>query len=287
MPTTISGANGVDNIGTTTVQPTNLTLGGPSWASNGNTTIGISGASLHTINGTVSSLVANSTRVPNSTTIASDVTMTPAAYPSGSLIICKRISGNPVITLPTSTETGSGYMLRFINTGNSFCTINRASTDLIVPGGINGTTLASIVLESGDSLVLVSIGTSQWLAVDGTARAKYSVSAQLQEYYENTGFTYAANQTGTFAHGMSGVPKLTHISMKNIIAEHGYTVGQEVPIQANGMDAAASWGVTLVTTSTNIAYRIGGSGIFINRYSDSVTQGLTPANWQVVIRAWT
>ena len=77
------------------------------------------------------------------------------------------------LTLPDSTTIQHGGAFNFTNLGAANLTVSCGGNDTIaIPGG--GTT--SIVIQPGETLTLVGISTTTWLACVGTALLKYTAS---------------------------------------------------------------------------------------------------------------
>jgi hypothetical protein len=85
----------------------------------------------------------------------------------GEVVVC---TGPATITLPAAAACTAGSSIRFFATGSSVI-VQRAGSDTIQP---NGSTVTSIALNSGDTLVLDSNGTSNWTAVGGSAQLGFS-----------------------------------------------------------------------------------------------------------------
>lgn len=94
-------------------------------------------------------------------------TTTLTAANSGQVIVC---AGSATITLPAASTMPAGNALTFFATGAGVV-VQRAGADTIQP---NGSTVTSITLNAGDTLVLESNGASAWGAIGGSAQLQYS-----------------------------------------------------------------------------------------------------------------
>ena len=92
-----------------------------------------------------------------------------------------------------------------------------------------------------------------------------------------------ANATVSFAHGMTGVPKLFQGTIRCKTAEFGYAVNDEVII---GSVFPNNQGCVISADGTNISASINTAGIVIIRKDTHVAVGITEANWRIVLRAW-
>lgn len=76
-------------------------------------------------------------------------------------------------TLPVANTVPNGAVLFFKNTGAAVATVQRAGTDAIAAGN---NTVNSMVLGSGDDLLLISNGTNAWFAFSGAAQMQFSAA---------------------------------------------------------------------------------------------------------------
>ena len=91
-----------------------------------------------------------------------------------------------------------------------------------------------------------------------------------------------ANTTISFAHGLTGVPKLYMGIARCKTAEFGYAIGDEVIICSH----ISNTGASIVADATNISAVISTGGIVVVRKDTRGTIGITEVNWRVVLRAW-
>lgn len=105
------------------------------------------------------------------TSISATATLTASAF--GQSI--KLTGSSPyTVTLPAASSI-SGGAIEFYNTGSASMTIARAGTDVINRGDVSGVgTQTAITLSPGDTLKLVSDGSSVFSAVSGSASLKES-----------------------------------------------------------------------------------------------------------------
>lgn len=81
-------------------------------------------------------------------------------------------AGVTSFTLPSLYGLPTGASVSFINTSNAECTINRSGTDAIAT---NNSTVNSLVVKNGDSVIFVKATASLWFAI-GTAALQGSAS---------------------------------------------------------------------------------------------------------------
>lgn len=81
-------------------------------------------------------------------------------------------AGVTSFTLPSLSGLPTGASVSFINTSNADCTINRSGTDTIAT---NNSTVNSLVVKNGDSVIFVKATASLWFAI-GTAALQGSAS---------------------------------------------------------------------------------------------------------------
>lgn len=107
---------------------------------------------------------------------------------------------------------------------------------------------------------------------------------KITRTYESSQQTMTAAGLLTLAHGMGMKPKFISMAAVCQVAEHGYSVGDEIFIHAFTDTAAQSVGVTVRFDTTNLYIRFGASGFFIfNASGGSVL--MTLANWRLIARA--
>lgn len=94
-------------------------------------------------------------------------TSTLTASSAGKVVAC---AGAATITLPAASALPAGNAITFFATGAGVV-IQRAGTDTIQP---NGSTVTSITLNAGDTLVLESDGAGSWGAIGGSGQLGYS-----------------------------------------------------------------------------------------------------------------
>lgn len=94
-------------------------------------------------------------------------TTTLTAANAGQVVAC---AGSATITLPAASSLKAGQSITFFATGASVV-VQRAGADTIQP---NGSTVTSITLNAGDTLVLESNGANAWGAIGGSGQLGYS-----------------------------------------------------------------------------------------------------------------
>ena len=92
----------------------------------------------------------------------------------------------------------------------------------------------------------------------------------------------------TLAHGLGVQPKLVQTWLHCVIAEHGYSAGDEVLVAGFATDASSNRGASVVPDATNITVRYGNiAGMFLILDKTLGTiQGATNGNWRLIVRAW-
>lgn len=97
----------------------------------------------------------------------------------------------------------------------------------------------------------------------------------------------------TLSHGLGVLPKLLVAEIVCLTAEHGWAVGQRVPvplggeyISGNGANLNATAGAT--DTAIMVQYGSGGTGgnVFLIHDASGISQYATNANWRLVLRAF-
>jgi len=194
-----------------------------------------------------------------------------------------------------SDETGSGALvfatsptLVTPNIGAATATsITGMSTPLTVAQGGTGAaihTSASVLIGAGTGAVTsVAPGTSgnvltsngsAWTSAAPSSGSPYVVAKAI-----------VANTTVSNAHSLGAIPSSFQVTLRCITTEHGYAAGDEVGgINDDGTRRGSLTGFVNATTI--------GASIAANLYiqNRAVTIGtlvnITPAKWEVVLRAW-
>lgn len=89
-------------------------------------------------------------------------------------------------------------------------------------------------------------------------------------------------------HGLGVTPKLLFRTLVCKTAEYGYSIGDTIDFPGT-QDAATAYGLVLVPNSTNIFGRYGSidNAIYIlNKTTGGGPNGITLANWRLIVRAW-
>lgn len=81
------------------------------------------------------------------------------------------LNGPSTYTLPSASGLPNGATFDFFATGNG-CVVQASGSDTITIKG--GTTVTSLTLNSGDTLSLVRVGPTAWLAISGSAQLKFA-----------------------------------------------------------------------------------------------------------------
>lgn len=147
--------------------------------------------------------------------------------------------------------------------------------DLIVGGPAGVPTKLGIGSE-GQVLTSVS-GVPAWAP---TIFSKEYVSAEQ---------TITAGGLLSLSHGLGVKPKHATLSLKCVLADQGYSAGEETEIGWGPQDGGFSYGANYTATDSVISVRIGAAGrgfIVINKTTGVMTDLTATANWRLVVRAW-
>ena len=99
--------------------------------------------------------------------------------------------------------------------------------------------------------------------------------------YESTQQTITSGGTLTLAHGLGVQPKLVQFWIKNTVAEHGYSVGDEIPVGPQN-------DVSVVPDATNliVQMRVAAQFATIQEKATGNPVNTTNTSWKLVVRAW-
>jgi len=115
------------------------------------------------------------------------------------------------------------------------------------------------------------------------------VSIPLTQQFASGDLTIPTSSNVQIAHGLGQVPILVHAVLRCTITQHGYSVGDEIPVAAcwelDEDTSAVTLPVTPFSTATNVGVA-NGATIYIGLKSTGVLAAITFANWRYRIRAW-
>jgi hypothetical protein len=114
----------------------------------------------------------------------------------------------------------------------------------------------------------------------GTAQrdnAVPSISFFTDNYAITTGMVL------TITHGLPKIPKNVWLRVKNITAELGYAVGDEVNI-ASGGAASAAGSASVAVNITEIKVVLAALPVIVD-FGTQAQTAITAANWQLVVKA--
>jgi hypothetical protein len=183
-----------------------------------------------------------------------------------------RVTGTTTITGLGTVAAGTFRRVRFAG----ILTLTHNGTSLILPGAANITTAA------GDVFEFISEGSGNWRCVDYTLAAG---DAYTKKYTSaNIAITLAGS--GTLTHGLGGIPDAVFVDFVCLTGEGGYTAGEVMAYNVHGMyDGATNRGVALAKTSTSIKYKFSSNALQALRLDNGNNFTITPANWEMVVRA--
>jgi hypothetical protein len=184
-----------------------------------------------------------------------------------------------------------GMRTRFIpdNTNTGASTVNISGVgvkNIKTPAG--GNPIAGDI-PAGIAVTLVYDLANDWFILDSTAVGG-ATRQPLTESFTSAEQTITAAGLLTIAHGLSNTPYLIVPYLINKTAEFGYSIGDEVMVNVAGNDpnGANDRGISIVPDGTNVNVRYGltASPFAIMDKTTGLAQGITNANWRLIIRAW-
>lgn len=110
----------------------------------------------------------------------------------------------------------------------------------------------------------------------------------LAESFESAEQTITSAGALTIAHGLSAAPSLVQARLVCKIAEDGFSIGDELMVNANTIISTSDRGLNITPDSTNINVRYGAnSSPFATLHNTTgVHVLLGNAGWRLVVRAW-
>lgn len=189
----------------------------------------------------------------------------PNAFSMDLYIQCSLVTAAPGINPDTPGPTGA--------TG---------AIGAIGPTGATG--VAGIIGLTGATGPMGSTGVTGAIGPTGAT----GPSPFLGTSYDSGNQTLTAAGTLTLAHGLGAAPKIRTYILKNVTADIGYAIGDEVDIGPQLCPTNASGGLSVVANSTNFILRFGSSAQMFtlpNKGTGS-SQNIAVANWKLVVRAY-
>lgn len=118
---------------------------------------------------------------------------------------------------------------------------------------------------------------------DGTNWKAPSLQSAMQ--YESSAQSVPVAATAlTVTHGLGGVPRWSQVALRCVTAQYGYAVGDEV-LLSNDDGEDANKGYTIWQNTTDLGFIYDGNIRVMNRTSGG-KDNITPANWNLIFRAW-
>lgn len=99
-----------------------------------------------------------------------------------------------------------------------------------------------------------------------------------------TAGTYGVAHEENVAHGFGAEPAKFEVVLKNVIAELGYSIGDEVvPLSSTSGNLQ---GTGASANATNVSWTAGNAGVSITHKTSGASTGINFNNWDVILRAW-
>lgn len=132
-------------------------------------------------------------------------------------------------------------------------------------------------------------GTDNERAVTPSNLTAMGVTGNAGRFTSNE-ITIATGTQSSVSHGLGAIPFSVQAFLRCKVAEYGYSVGDEVPIDMRFyLDGGTGFerGVAAVINSTNIVVVQGASQFNVYRRDSSIGNGqaITEANWKIIVRA--
>ncbi|AXS39273.1 hypothetical protein [Breoghania sp. L-A4] len=149
-------------------------------------------------------------------------------------------------------------------------------------------------LGANRTLSVVKATTPQAQAGTGTGimdaaltKAAIEALAPREPDYESAELTITMLSVAVVSHGLGVKPKEVHVWLICKIAQNGYAVGEEVPIETTGGVEVTNNGVSFTVSATSVDI-ITGSIFYGKNKSSPVSNpaSFAAANWRYIVRAW-
>ena len=127
-------------------------------------------------------------------------------------------------------------------------------------------------------------------AIVADSNGNISIGSAWFKYYPSPEQTITAAGSLQLAHGLGTKPLLVQCVLVCKTTEHNYSVDDEVFIAVGSESTAAldDKGISIVPDATNLNIRFGNqtSTFTITDKTTGASQGITNANWKLIVRAW-
>lgn len=188
------------------------------------------------------------------------------------------------VDIGNTTPGTAGTLLQQSGQTTSFFTQNATTS-----------TLRMTILPNGN----VGIGTATpnaQLAVSGNSTISGSASVGSLTVGSSPIFTVGSFESTeqaipgggnsiTIPHGLGGMPRFVTVSLRCVIAEQGWQVADEVLVNSV-LVASSNNGFTVGANSSSIKFAQKGTLAIHGMSPAGNWNGITPANWRLVFRAW-
>jgi hypothetical protein len=163
----------------------------------------------------------------------------------------------------------------------SVITSGDAVSGIILSSGNDGT----LVLQSGPAGSKINA-----ISVDATGKVTHAVKTPITNiagYYNSGNQTIGVATLLTLPHGLGSIPSLIRCTLKCLVAENGFSVGDVIiaPLTSDGVN----FGATVKFDATNIYVRYGSVGattFATAHWTTGASTGLTNANWAFIVEAY-
>jgi len=106
------------------------------------------------------------------------------------------------------------------------------------------------------------------------------------KFFESSELALPVSAVLTAAHGFGQKPKRFQIVMRCVVAEYGYSVGDEIDITSGAPSTNGAITSSNFCDATNIGMSVGAIN-YLNFDKNTTTgRGATAANWRIVMRGW-
>lgn len=159
-------------------------------------------------------------------------------------------AGATTQTLPAASALPKGSVVQIMNINTGVGTVQRAGSDTIQ---VNNSTVSSLALGNGDTLMLLSDGSSKWYAINGTVQLKSS-----NTFKNGAGYSVFPDgiiiQRGTAAIGVGQGAGAVTFPIAFTSSVESITIGDNATssagIQYQGAGSVTTSGFTMWTNTT-------------------------------------
>jgi hypothetical protein len=181
-----------------------------------------------------------------------------------------------------SGETNTGLILSSSGTGSiSVRTRANGVTQFQVLDTVSATRNITVTGSNGGNPTISTTAGSLAITPDTTIAGGLNPNFTSAE----TAIGAAPSNT-TVSHGLSAVPRMFEVALRNKTAELGFSIGDEIKLGVSGSGSDGGADFTIYADSSVVGIIQTNLSVTVIRKDTQVSAAITTGNWKYVVRAW-